>query len=162
MSDANWLWPIDGKSFYDINNNNYLVHIDWSKNSKKDYQKLSQDFFECGYKICEKIVDSGHDNIKSDMWFFPTMYLFRHGMELGLKALICGAISEKRKIQQIFLDCKHDLYMLFDAYERETAILLTEEEYGWMKKYLHSLEEVDAKSDLFRFPLEDEFLFRPL
>lgn len=95
MSDANWLWPIDGKSFYDINNNNYLVHIDWSKNSKEDYQKLSQDFFECGYKICEKIVDSGHDNIKSDMWFFPTMYLFRHGMELGLKALICGAISEK-------------------------------------------------------------------
>ena len=158
MSDANWLWPIDGKSFYDINNNNYLVHIDWSKNSKEDYQKLSQDFFECGYKICEKIVDSGHDNIKSDMWFFPTMYLFRHGMELGLKALICGAISEKRKIQQIFLDCKHDLYMLFDAYERETAILLTEEEYGWMKKYLHSLEEVDAKSDFFRFPLEDEFL----
>ena len=158
MSDANWLWPIDGKSFYDINNNNYLVHIDWSKNSKEDYQKLSQDFFECGYKICEKIVDSGHDNIKSDMWFFPTMYLFRHGMELGLKALICGAISENRKIQQIFLDCKHDLYMLFDAYERETAILLTEEEYGWMKKYLHSLEEVDAKSDFFRFPLEDEFL----
>ena len=48
--------------------------------------------------------------------------------------------------------------MLFDAYERETAILLTEEEYGWMKKYLHSLEEVDAKSDFFRFPLEDEFL----
>lgn len=40
MSDANWLWPIDGKSFYDINNNNYLVHIDWSKNSKKDYQKF--------------------------------------------------------------------------------------------------------------------------
>ena len=27
-----------------------------------------------------------------------------------------------------------------------------------MKKYLHSLEEVDAKSDFFRFPLEDEFL----
>lgn len=66
--------------------------------------------------------------------------------------------QKKRKIQQIFLDCKHDLYMLFDAYERETAILLTEEEYGWMKKYLHSLEEVDAKSDFFRFPLEDEFL----
>lgn len=100
MSDANWLWPIDGKSFYDINDNNYLVHIGWSKNSKEDYQKLSKNFFECGYKICEKIVDSGHDNIKSDMWFFPTMYLFRQGMELGLKAQICGVISEKRKIQQ--------------------------------------------------------------
>lgn len=113
MSDANWLWPIDGKSFYDINGNNYLVHIGWSKNSKKDYQKLSQEFFECGYKVCEKIVDSGHDNIKSDMWFFPTMYLFRQGMELGIKALICGAISEKRKIQQIFLDCNEWSYYTY-------------------------------------------------
>ena len=32
------------------------------------------------------------------------------------------------------------------------------DEYNWIKKYLLSLEEVDAKSDLFRFPFEDDFL----
>ena len=83
-------------------------------------------------------MDCGHDNIKSDMWFFPSMYLFRQGMELGIKALICDAITNKGKIQQVFLSSKH--------------------EYNWLKKYLESLEMVDAKSDLFRFPLEDEFL----
>ena len=67
------LWPIEGHSFYDINDTNFQVHIKWSKNIKKDYQKLSEEFFECGYKICEKIVDCGHDNIKSDMWFFPSI-----------------------------------------------------------------------------------------
>lgn len=55
------------------------------------------------------------------MWFLPSMYLFRQGMELGIKAL-------------------------------------TLDEYNWIKKYLLSLEEVDAKSDLFRFPFEDDFL----
>lgn len=86
------------------------------------------------------------------------MYLFRQGMELGIKALICGAITNKGKIQQVFLSCKHDLYKLFEAYEAEAFLAITGEEYNWLKKYLESLEMVDAKSDLFRFPLEDEFL----
>lgn len=158
MSKADEFWPVKGKNFYDINDNNYLVHINWSRNVKDDYGKLSKEFFECGYKICEKIVDSGHDNIKSDMWFLPSMYLFRQGMELGVKALICDTTSSKNKVQQIFLGCKHDLYMLFEAYEAETSIGLLTEEYDWIKKYLQSLEEVDAKSDLFRFPFEDDFL----
>ena len=158
MSYAHELWPISGKSFFDIDNQSYLVHIKWSRNLKSDYQRLSENFFICGYKICEKIVDSGHDNIKSDMWFLPSMYLFRQGMELGIKALICDAVASKNKIQQIFLGCKHDLYMLFEAYEAETTLALTLNEYNWIKKYLLSLEEVDAKSDLFRFPFEDDFL----
>ena len=121
MSYAHELWPISGKSFFDIDNQSYLVHIKWSRNLKNNYQRLTENFFICGYKVCEKIVDSGHDNIKSDMWFLPSMYLFRQGMELGIKAL-------------------------------------TLDEYNWIKKYLLSLEEVDAKSDLFRFPFEDDFL----
>ena len=40
------LWPIEGHSFYDINDTNFQVHIKWSKNIKKDYQKLSEEFFE--------------------------------------------------------------------------------------------------------------------
>ena len=61
------LWPIEGQSFYDINDTDFQAHIKWSKKIKKDYQKLSEEFFGCGYKICEKIVDCGHNNIKSDM-----------------------------------------------------------------------------------------------
>lgn len=153
-----WLWPINGQSFYDIKDNSYLVHIKWSRKLKEDYQKLSKEFFVAGYCICDKIVESGHDNVKSDMWFLPSMYLFRQGMELGIKSLICGAISNKHKIQQIFLDCKHNIYTLFEAYEAEKTVDLTPEEYSWVKKYLQSLEEVDEKSDLFRFPFEDDFL----
>lgn len=35
---------------------------------------------------------------------------------------------------------------------------MTDEEEEWLTKYLDSLEEVDKKSDMFRFPFEDEFL----
>lgn len=114
------LWPIEGHSFYDINDTNFQVHIKWSKNIKKDYQKLSEEFFECGYKICEKIVDCRHDNIKSDMWFFPSMYLFRQGMELGIKALIADSskchskeqITKQAEASQRLV-YKHNSYLFY-------------------------------------------------
>ena len=45
MSYAHELWPISGKSFFDIDNQSYLVHIKWSRNLKSDYQRLSENFF---------------------------------------------------------------------------------------------------------------------
>lgn len=158
MDNAHWLWPTNGKWFYTIEDDTYLIHIKWSRKLKEDYQKMSADFFSSGYCICKKIVDSGHDNIKTDMWFLPSMYLFRHGIELGIKALICGTVVDKHKIQQIFLDCKHNLYMLFEVYKAEETPNLTYDESEWLQKYLASLEQVDQKSDLFRFPFEDDFL----
>ena len=44
MSYAHELWPISGKSFFDIDNQSYLVHIKWSRNLKSDYQRLSENF----------------------------------------------------------------------------------------------------------------------
>ena len=43
MSYAHELWPISGKSFFDIDNQSYLVHIKWSRNLKviiRGYQKI--------------------------------------------------------------------------------------------------------------------------
>lgn len=49
--------------------------------------------------------------------------------------------------------------MLFHKYtDVRLENYLTEEEEDWLIRYLDSLEEVDKKSDMFRFPFEDEFL----
>lgn len=37
MSNADWLWLVNGKSFFDIKDGSYLVHIGWSRNVKDDY-----------------------------------------------------------------------------------------------------------------------------
>jgi hypothetical protein len=49
--------------------------------------------------------------------------------------------------------------MLFKKY-LDTGIehFLTQKEADWLTEYLESLEEVDKKSDMFRFPFEDDFL----
>lgn len=35
---------------------------------------------------------------------------------------------------------------------------MNNDEEEWLTKYFASLEEVDKKSDMFRFPFEDDFL----
>lgn len=100
-----------------------------------------------------------NDNIKSDMWFLPGIFLIRQSIELGLKALLCRIYNKNKDIQNTFEECCHDVSKLFQKY-----IVIGEENYltnkerEWLINYLLSLEDVDSKSDMFRFPFEDEFL----
>lgn len=49
--------------------------------------------------------------------------------------------------------------MLFQRYnDVKKENYLTESENVWLEKYFTSLEVVDSKSDMFRFPFEDDFL----
>lgn len=147
--------------FWKINNEEMSVIIKWTRNCFEDYKELAYQFYECGYKTFEDVIKNGYDNIKSDMWFLTGTFLIRHSLELGLKSLLCRVLSRKRDIQDAFEDCCHDVSMLFKKYSdtgRES--FLTRDETEWLTEYLESLEEVDKKSDVFRFPFEDDFLIK--
>lgn len=144
--------------FWRIDTCEKTVEIKWNHNYHEDYKKLASDFFECGYETLKKVIKSGHDNRKSDMWFLTSIFLVRQSMELGLKALICRIYLKNPQIQDSFLDCKHDLSKLFSKYCESQEEYLDVQEIKWLRKYLASLEKVDEKSDIFRFPFEDEFL----
>lgn len=159
MDNSAWLWPSSHMDFWKINNNSTPVKIKWSRNCFDDYKLLAYQFYECGYKTFEEVIGSGHDNVKSDMWFLTAIFLVRHSLELGLKSLLCRVLSRKRDIEDAFEECCHDVSMLFRRYS-DTGVekYLTDDEEEWLIKYLDSLEEVDKKSDMFRLPFEDEFL----
>lgn len=158
MNAVSRLWPEDKQSLWDIKNQKHIVEIKWKENPFEDYEKLAREYAQSGYLIFEEVIESGHDNIKSDMWFLPGIYFMRHSIELGLKALICRVYNKKSDIQNIFKKCKHDLSELFLEYYANNEDYLTNEEKQWLIDYLASIEEVDGKSDMFRFPFEDEFL----
>lgn len=156
--NTKWLWQQEKHSFYDIEDTNFLITIKWSKNHEKNYSELADDYFKCAYEICRDVVESGHNNVKSDMWFLPSVYMFRQSIELAIKALICRTINSKNQIQEIFHNCKHNLYKLFEIYNKSEESYLEEVELNWLKNYLSSLETIDENSDLFRFPFNDNFL----
>ena len=159
MNDSVWIWPSSDMNFQKIDNDTTSVTIKWNRNYFEDYKTLAYQFYECGYKTFEEVIGSGDDNVKSDMWFLTGIFLVRHSLELGLKALLCRVLSRKRDIEDAFEECCHDVSMLFHKYtDKGLEKYLTDEEEEWLVKYLYSLEEVDKKSDMFRFPFEDEFL----
>lgn len=159
MEQEKLLWPSEELDFWTIRDENTTVYLCWSKNAYEDYRRLSYDYYECGYKTFCDIARSGHDNTKTDAWFLTGIYLVRQGIELGIKALICRSSIKNTGIQDAFKTYCHDLYGLFDKYSS-----ISEEEYlsanekQWLVKYLESLESIDEKSDMFRFPFDDQFL----
>ncbi|MBB6447060.1 hypothetical protein [Bacillus benzoevorans] len=159
MDLGKWLWPSAGMDFWKIEDTEYQVEIKWSLNPFLDYKELSYKFYNCGFHIFKNVIESGHDNVKSDMWFLPGIFMLRQSMELGIKALLCRVNTKKRDMQDVFEKCCHDLPMLWGKYvESNAENYLTDEEKQWIVSYLTSLELVDAKSDMFRFPFEDDFL----
>lgn len=93
------------------------------------------------------------------MWFLTGIFLVRHSIELSLKALLCRGYQRNNDIQKTFLECCHDVSILFQKYDKlEEGTYLTSEEKEWLTRYFDSLEEVDRKSDMFSFPFEDDFL----
>ena len=158
MDSSVLLWPTDDMDFWKITDRENTVDIKWSHDYFEDYRKLSYQFYECGYQTFREVIESGHDNIKSDMWILTGIFLIRQCIELGLKALICRTCSKNKDIQSIFENYCHDVASLFVEYCKSQEQFLTFEENCWLCRYLNSLEVVDAKSDMFRFPFEDEFL----
>lgn len=156
--DVELLYPSEKLDFWKIKSASNRLTIKWSGDSFDDYKKLGYNFYECGYKIFTEVICSGHDNEKSDSWFFTGIFLIRQGMELGLKSLICR-ISEKNKdIQDCFKKYSHNLLDLYRYYNlAEKGNYLSEKENGWLGRYLKSLENIDERSDTFRFPFQNCF-----
>lgn len=159
MNNSISLWPSKDMNFWRINSDDDKLTIKWSHKYFDDYKLLSYQFYECGYETFVDIISSGHDNIKSDTWFLTAIFLLRQSIELGLKALICRVSEKNKDIQNAFETYCHDVSNLFQHYNRSgKEKYLSEEENTWLNKYFLSLEEVDRKSDMFRFPFEDDFL----
>lgn len=157
--DSICILPTEDMDFWKINSEKTAITIKWSKKCFEDYKELSYHFYECGYKTFVDVIESEYNNVKSDMWFLTGIFLLRHSLELGLKSLLCRVLPRKRDIQDSFEECCHDVSMLFKKYiDTGRERFLTNEETEWLTIYLDSLEEVDKKSDMFRFPFEDDFL----
>ena len=152
------IWPSNNMDFWKLTDNANTITIKWTKNVFDDYKKLSYDFYTCGDEIFCEAIERDSTIEKSDMWFLSGVFLLRQSIELGLKALISRNAS-KDVTKAIFKDYKHNLSALFEQYVKSSAEnFLTDEELDWLRKYFGELEYVDEKSDMFRFPFDNDFL----
>ncbi|MGD8196379.1 hypothetical protein [Lacticaseibacillus paracasei] len=155
--EYNLLWPDDELDFWKLLPNGQVHTHNWSGIHWKDYLEAADEYYDAGVRIANEIILSGHDNRKTDCWFLADTFMFRHAIELLLKAKMYSSNANKPNIQQIFKTTQHNVEALFAeveaAYEYDHSITETD----WIRNYLRELETIDSNSTFFRYPLTKEF-----
>lgn len=110
-------------------------------------------FFEAAHKITEFILNVEHPDIgKLDTYFFSIAFLYRHCLELGLKAIGFQNITDKNDRRTFVKDTRHNLSLILDRIKEKTFSTRPEEEMEWLRKYFDDLSKKDRDSDSFRYP----------
>ncbi|WP_390410473.1 hypothetical protein [Lacticaseibacillus jixiensis] len=167
MADGEWrsnpvynrLWPEQALDFWGKLPDKVGIQIVWSGRHDRDYLKLADEYYHAAYRLATEVVQSGHDNVKDDMWFMATLFMFRQSLELLLKAKLYTIIKSKPTIQAMFQDLKHRISALLEEiHVRGGLDNIPENERRWLIAYIKNCEYWDGNSTLFRYPLTPEFL----
>lgn len=131
----------------------YIVKILAPTDLSETLFDYAECFFEAAHKITEFILYTDHPDIgKLDTYFFSIAFLYRHCMELGLKAIGFQYIHDKDERKNFVKDTRHNLSVILSAVMEKAALLRPEEEMKWIRKYFADLSQKDRESDSFRYP----------
>ncbi len=114
----------------------------------KDY---SIGYFEAGNRLFKSIVE---DDRLIDLLFYPFVYMFRHGVELGLKHLIVALIEIKDSNEKSVFN-----HRLSENWNNIKIILFKDHEpeiidsTKVIEEAIINFEIMDPKSEAFRYPI---------
>lgn len=121
----------------------------------ENFSKFGDDFFKAAHDITEHILERQIIG-ELDCYFFSLAYLYRHSLELKLKAIAFKYIKDSREafIKETF----HNLIKILEYVEPfiRTEIEYDNSAYLWMKNFFENMNPIDKDSDAFRYPFKIE------
>lgn len=110
-------------------------------------------FFQTAHLITENVLTAAVPSISNlDTIFFSIAFLYRHSIELALKAIgfkyITSDIDQQNFIDQTYHNLS-EILIWIELFIRPWKI---DDEFDWLINYLNSLSEIDKESDSFRYP----------
>ena len=157
----------------------------WSRTPEREFTHMADAFLDLAREEVSRLKKSEWPHlhviaIMDDFRAYPIVFLYRHAIELYLKAIALAgsamlALKDQPEIecQQLFKN--HDLSQLLDHVERVFAV------YGWgwnlgnshfrsvadLRKIIGEFQQIDPGSQSFRYPvkktgeasLEEDFRF---
>ena len=131
----------------------YIVKVLAPTDLSEKLFEYAENFFEAAHKITEFILYAEHPDIgKLDTYFFSIAFLYRHCMELGLKAIGFQYIQDKNGRKKFVNETRHNLSEILSIIEDKSFLIRSEEEMEWLRKYFTDLSQMDRESDSFRYP----------
>lgn len=138
-----------------------LVDIQNSISLSEDFYTYAKNFKNAGWKVAHEMV-KGANIAKLDYMFFPLAFLYRHSIELILKAIAFKYIKGKGDRIAFLKDTFHNLSTLLERIEDfiKPTLINDKERHQWLKLLLESMNNIDKESDSFRYPfsiVEDKY-----
>lgn len=131
----------------------YRVRVLAPTNLSETLFNYAEDFFEAAHKITEFILGEERPDIgKLDTYFFSIAFLYRHCMELGLKAIGFQVVQKREDREQFVKSTRHNLLEILSFVEQKNPSTRAKEEMEWIRSYFADLSQKDRESDSFRYP----------
>lgn len=148
------IYPKKGKIIDAFDKNSkYLVKVVAPVNLSKTLFQYAENFFEAAHIITEFILDTDHPDIgKLDTYFFSIAFLYRHCIEVGLKAIAFQYIQNEGERKIFIKNTRHNLFDILKVIEAKSGTKRPDVEIEWLRKYFDDINLIDKESDSFRYP----------
>lgn len=143
----------DKRKFYDVKDKEFSVNARSFGVLSEIYRRYANNFREAGYLIADETLES-EDISKLDFNFFSIAFMYRHSIELLLKAIGFQYIEDREKQKKFLKETFHNLesiLLYIKNYIRE-EIEKDVDEYEWLLEILRDVNTIDKESDCFRYP----------
>jgi len=145
-------WPKSDVDFNKIESNNVIELLGDNKLDIEFYYYALK-FKKSGNVLTQYLLKK-FDITELDTYFFSIAFLYRHSIELILKAIGFKYIINLDERRIFIKDTFHNLLNLLETVSPYIRghITQNEEGYIWLKEYFIDIDNIDKESDSFRYP----------
>lgn len=117
------------------------------------FNEYASDFYNAAHTVASILLESDNTDISQlDTYFFSLAFLYRHSIELKLKAIVFQIISTPNDRSNFVKDTFHNLEEILNVLESISPLSRPEEEVDWLRNYFSDISNIDKDSDSFRYP----------
>lgn len=147
-------WPNDYSDFMQLGDTDEnIITISGNSELQEEFFSYALKFKESSYLITDYILKES-DISKLDNYFFSLAYLYRHSLELILKAIGFKHILEAENRKLFVKDTFHNLSLILEFISPyiKNNIEENKDAYDWLVLLFTDMNEIDKESDSFRYP----------
>ncbi len=134
-------------------NSDYRIKVIKPVDLMSSFYEYSYNFYKAAHIIASYLLETDNTTIAQlDTYFFSLAFLYRHSIELILKALAFRNIPENDKRATFAKDTFHDLKKILDELLKLDPNSRNQQEIDWLKNYFADISKIDKESDSFRYP----------
>jgi hypothetical protein len=148
-------WPTSRPDFYKIENNNkeYQIKIKGNSNLQEEFYNYALKFKKTAHILTTYLLETPEIS-KLDSYFFSIAYLYRHSLELIMKAIGFKYITKLNDRKNFINNTFHNLSCILIAIEPyvNNHIVKNRGAFTWLQSIFDDMNEIDKESDSFRYP----------